>query len=99
MCPPAPYGCLPGPDPGPFIPDIKVRRPVLYKDTDVLDISGIGHERASLLKSKDILTIGDYLEATSTENRIKMLSSDTGISETMMKDWRKKAKLLIGETE
>lgn len=99
MCPPAPYGCLPGPDPGPFIPDIKVRRPVLYKDTDVLDISGIGHERASLLKSKTILTIGDYLEATSTKNRIKMLSSDTGISETMMKDWRKKAKLLIGETD
>ena len=99
MCPPAPYGCLPGPDPGPFIPDIKVRYPVLYKDTDVLEISGIGPERALLLKSKNILTIGDYLEATVTEDRIKMLSSETGISETRMKDWRKKADLLIGETK
>jgi bacillolysin len=99
MCPPAPYGCLPGPDPGPFIPDIRIRTPILYKDKDVLDISGIGPERGSLLKSKAILTIGDYLEATATDDRIKMLSSETGISETIMRDWRKKAKLLVGETQ
>jgi len=65
----------------------------------VLDISGIGPERGSLLKSKAILTIGDYLEATATDDRIKMLSSETGISETIMQDWRKKAKLLVGETQ
>ena len=92
ICPPSPHACLPGPDPLPFNPEIVYRSPEL----DIVKISGIGEERAALLKAQNILTVKDYLESTKTSKALKSLSKTVGISEKLLKNWRVKAEQLSG---
>ncbi|WP_094226992.1 M4 family metallopeptidase [Methanolobus psychrotolerans] len=106
VCPPSPYiscppspglSCLPGPDPLPYIPDIRVRLPEITLKTDLIEISGIGHETAVLFKGRSILTLGDFLKATENPKKITELSHALGISEAKIHDWRKKTLVMIGE--
>jgi bacillolysin len=94
-CPPAPHGCLPGPDPLPFKPESWVRQPET-RIPDILKVPGIGEERAALLKSKGILTVRDFIIATSTPNKLKALAASLGISEKVLSNWRLKAEALLG---
>lgn len=106
ICPPSPYiscppspgiSCLPGPDPLPYIPDIRVRMPVITLKSDIIGISGIGPETAALFKGKSIVTLGDFLKATENSQKISELSKAIGISETKINDWRKKTQVMLGE--
>ncbi|MBI2868726.1 MAG: M4 family metallopeptidase, partial [Chloroflexi bacterium] len=95
--PPAPYivkGCLPGPDPGPFIPKIEIRRPL---ERDIVEISGIGKERAALLRSKGISSVGKLIEATDSAVKLETLARTTGLSVKSLSNWRIKARLLEEE--
>jgi thermolysin len=99
-CPPAPdiiRGCLPGPDPGPFNPGIieKVKTPVVSRVVDIQKISGIGTERAALLKGAGIETVEHLVRATASEEDIRELSKQTSISTASLRTWRTRAQLLI----
>lgn len=93
ICPPAPRGCLPGPDPGPFIPRLERRLPVEKLRVD--EIPGIGKESASLLKKKGISTVEKLVQATDSAKRLNVLAAETGISPRSLKNWRVKAMLLV----
>ncbi|MFX0203076.1 MAG: DUF4332 domain-containing protein [Candidatus Hodarchaeota archaeon] len=62
-------------------------------------VSGIGKERASLLRAKNILTVRELIRSTETPEAIKELSKTLGVSEKKVKEWREKAKLLNKENE
>lgn len=62
---------------------------------DVERVSGIGKERASLLRAKRILTVRELIRSTETPEAIKDLAKTLGISERQVREWRGKAKLLI----
>ncbi|MDP3878774.1 MAG: DUF4332 domain-containing protein [Dehalococcoidales bacterium] len=99
LCPPGPRGCLPGPDPGPFIPKIVERPPEIKPEIrrmDIQKVSGIGKERATILRSLGISTVDKFVEATKTDQSLRELAKNSGISATNLRNWRTKARLLSG---
>lgn len=97
-CPPAPdiiRGCLPGPDPGPFNPGIIEKTPVVSRIVDIQKVSGIGAERAAILKGAGIETVEQFIRATSSEEAVKKLSTTIGISAANLRTWRTRGQLLI----
>ncbi len=94
-CPPSPHGCLPGPDPIPFDPESRVKQPEV-RDPEIIDVPGIGRERATLLVGKGIRKVSDLLAATSTATKLRALSESLGISEKLLSKWRRKAEALLG---
>lgn len=97
-CPPSPQiirGCLPGPDPGPFIPKIIERLPVA-KAVDIQKIAGIGKERAAILRSLGISTVDKFTEATESDQALRELAKNSGISAVNLRNWRTKGRLISG---
>jgi hypothetical protein len=71
--------------------------PPLETLPSVKKISGIGKERANLLKAMGILTVKDFYNASETKEKIKVITETLGVSVSQVKEWRKKARLLIIE--
>jgi thermolysin len=97
VCPPSPHGCLPGPDPIPFDPDIRIKDKIIVdRIMDIKEISGIGNERARLLSKAGIKTVKSLVKEGDKADGIKKVAGKTGISEKLITKWHKKAKLLVG---
>ncbi len=104
ICPVAPVigcqvapiiGCLPGPDPVPF--DFRERILPEFAKKDIIEIAGIGEERANLLRKQNINTIEDLAKATTDTAAIQNLANKTGLSQKRVTNWSLKAKALIRE--
>ncbi|MDT8394566.1 MAG: M4 family metallopeptidase [Bacteroidales bacterium] len=93
MCPPSPIGCLPGPDPLPFDPEMIVRVPVKAKD-QIVKVPGIGDVRGKLLNKNNIKTVEDYLKATDTKAKVKALAIKLKLSPRLLNGFRQKILML-----
>ena len=75
----------------PFDPEIRVPE---IKPIDILDIAGIGPERAALLRKAGLKTVKDLARIAGQPKALADLARKTGFSQSMLTRWSRKAELL-----
>jgi predicted flap endonuclease-1-like 5' DNA nuclease len=85
-----PPGVSKPPEPQPTPPPVARRLP----SPPVDKISGIGPRTSEVLAKHEVFTVGDFLAATETAEKVKALAEALNISEKRITEWHEQAKLI-----